>query len=68
MTTLSPYDNMSPVTQAAYRARAAAADIAPLPRSAKDDTLLAIADALEVRTSEIVAANAEDVARARAAA
>ena len=67
MTTLSPYDNMSPVTQAAYRARAAAAEIAPLPRSAKDDTLLAIADALEVRTSEIVAANAEDVARARAA-
>jgi glutamate-5-semialdehyde dehydrogenase len=67
MTSLSPYDNLSPVAQAAYRARAAAADLAPLPRSAKDDALLAIADALEVRTSEIVAANAEDIARAREA-
>ncbi|WP_267245096.1 glutamate-5-semialdehyde dehydrogenase [Streptomyces sp. PR69] len=64
---VSPYDNMSPVAQAAYRARAAAADLAPLPRSAKDDALLAIADALEVRTSEIVTANAEDIARAREA-
>ncbi|MDX3849355.1 glutamate-5-semialdehyde dehydrogenase [Streptomyces sp. AK02-01A] len=67
MTSLSPYDNLSPVTRAAYRSRAAAADIAPLPRAAKDDALLAIADALEVRTHEIVTANAEDVARARAA-
>ncbi|MBK3547992.1 glutamate-5-semialdehyde dehydrogenase [Streptomyces sp. MBT60] len=67
MTTLSPYDNLSPVTQAAYRARAAAADIAPLPRAAKDDALLAIADALEVRTAEIVEANAKDVERAREA-
>ncbi|MEE1753466.1 glutamate-5-semialdehyde dehydrogenase [Streptomyces sp. SP18CS02] len=64
---VTPYDDMSPVTQAAYRARAAAADIAPLPRAAKDDALLAIADALEVRTNEIVTANAEDVARAREA-
>lgn len=67
MTTLSPYDNMSPVAQTAYRARAAAADIAPLPRAAKDDALLAIADALEVRTAEIVEANAQDVERAREA-
>jgi glutamate-5-semialdehyde dehydrogenase len=52
MTTLSPYDSMSPVTRAAYRAKAAAADLAPLPRADKDDALLAIADALEVRTSE----------------
>lgn len=65
MTSLSPYDNLSPVARAAYRSRAAAADIAPLPRAAKDDALLAIADALEVRTHEIVTANAEDVARAR---
>ncbi|MET7284587.1 glutamate-5-semialdehyde dehydrogenase [Streptomyces sp. NPDC005573] len=65
MTTLSPYDSMSPVTQAAYRAKAAAATIAPLPRAVKDDVLLAIADALEVRTGEILEANAEDVARAR---
>ena len=67
MTSLSPYAAMSPVAQAAYRARAAAADLAPLPRAAKDDALLAIADALEVRTSEIVEANAEDVAKAREA-
>ncbi|NDZ81313.1 glutamate-5-semialdehyde dehydrogenase [Streptomyces sp. SID10853] len=67
MTSLSPLSDQSPVIQAAYRSRAAAADLAPLPRSAKDDALLAIADALEVRTSEIVEANAEDVAKARAA-
>ncbi|QXE36860.1 glutamate-5-semialdehyde dehydrogenase [Streptomyces sp. GMY02] len=67
MTSLSPYDNLSPVTRAAYRSRAAAADLAPLPRAAKDDALLAIADALEVRTHEIVTANAEDVGRAREA-
>ncbi|MEU1373211.1 glutamate-5-semialdehyde dehydrogenase [Streptomyces triculaminicus] len=57
----------SPVLRAAYRARAAAAELAPLPRSAKDEALLAIADALEVRTREILDANAEDVAKARAA-
>jgi glutamate-5-semialdehyde dehydrogenase len=57
----------SPVMLAAYRARAAAADLAPVPRAAKDDALQAIADALIVRTQEIVAANAEDVARAREA-
>ncbi|MGW2600536.1 MULTISPECIES: glutamate-5-semialdehyde dehydrogenase [Streptomyces] len=57
----------SPVLRAAYRARAAAAELAPLPRSVKDEALLAVADALEVRTKEIVEANAEDVAKARAA-
>ncbi len=67
MTSLSPYDNLSPVARAAYRSRAAAADLAPLPRAAKDDALLAIADALEVRTHEIVTANAEDFGRAREA-
>ncbi|MBQ0849081.1 glutamate-5-semialdehyde dehydrogenase [Streptomyces sp. NPDC057621] len=67
MTTLSPYDSMSPVTQAAYRAKGAAADLAPLPRAEKDDALLAIADALEVRTSDVVEANAKDIERARAA-
>ncbi|MFD8010129.1 glutamate-5-semialdehyde dehydrogenase [Streptomyces sp. NPDC058955] len=67
MTSLTPLDNLSPVTRAAYRARGAAAQIAPLPRSAKDDALLAIADALEVRTAEIVEANAEDIAKAREA-
>ncbi|MEV5610271.1 glutamate-5-semialdehyde dehydrogenase [Streptomyces sp. NPDC052225] len=64
---LNPYDSLTPVTQAAYRARAAANDLAPLPRAEKDDALAAIADALEVRTSEIVEANAKDIARAREA-
>ena len=57
----------SPVLQAAYRAKAAATELAPLARTPKDEALLAIADALVVRTREIVEANAEDVARARAA-
>ncbi|QKW10727.1 glutamate-5-semialdehyde dehydrogenase [Streptomyces sp. NA04227] len=67
MPPVSPYDNMTPVVEAAYRARSAAADIAPLPRAAKDDALLAVADALEVRTREIVEANAKDIAAAREA-
>ncbi|MGW5862190.1 glutamate-5-semialdehyde dehydrogenase [Streptomyces sp. NPDC055239] len=62
-----PYDNLTPVAQAAYRARGAAATLAPLPRAAKDDALLAIADALEVRTAEIIEANGKDTARAREA-
>lgn len=57
----------SPVLQAARRARTAAAELAPLPRAAKDEALLAIADALQARTKEIVEANARDVERARAA-
>ncbi|MGW2865322.1 glutamate-5-semialdehyde dehydrogenase [Streptomyces sp. NPDC001205] len=61
----TPSDDMSPVTRTAHRARAAAAEIAPLPRAAKDEALLAIADALEARTAEIVEANAVDVAKAR---
>ncbi|MEU5581281.1 glutamate-5-semialdehyde dehydrogenase [Streptomyces huasconensis] len=64
---VSPYDNLSPVAQAAYRARGASATLAPLPRAPKDDALLAIADALEVRTAEIVDANAKDIERAREA-
>ncbi|MCP3817686.1 glutamate-5-semialdehyde dehydrogenase [Streptomyces sp. A3M-1-3] len=67
MTSLTPADDQSPVIQAAHRARAASAEIAPLPRSAKDAALLAIADALEARTDEIVEANAVDVTRAREA-
>ncbi|AYG82921.1 Gamma-glutamyl phosphate reductase [Streptomyces hundungensis] len=61
------HDDMSPVTRTAHRARAAAAEIAPLPRAVKDEVLLAIADALEARTAEIVEANALDVAKAREA-
>ncbi|MGW1026919.1 glutamate-5-semialdehyde dehydrogenase [Streptomyces sp. NPDC002577] len=67
MTSLLPYDNLSPVTRAAYQARAAAERLAPLPRATKDDALLAIADALEVRAAEIVEANAKDIAKAREA-
>ncbi|QMU68160.1 glutamate-5-semialdehyde dehydrogenase [Streptacidiphilus sp. P02-A3a] len=62
-----PAPPQSPVLLAARRARAAAAELAPLPRASKDAALLAIADALVARTEEIVAANAEDVARAEAA-
>jgi glutamate-5-semialdehyde dehydrogenase len=57
----------SPVLRAAYRARGAAAELAPLPRGAKDDALLAVADALEVRAREITEANETDTARAREA-
>ncbi len=57
----------SPVLAVARRAKTAAATLAPLPRTARDAALLAIADALLTRADEIVAANAEDIARARAA-
>ncbi|MFJ6940979.1 glutamate-5-semialdehyde dehydrogenase [Streptomyces sp. NPDC101132] len=59
--------SLSPVLATATRARTAAAEIAPLPRSAKDTALHAIADALEARTAEIVEANAVDIAKAREA-
>jgi glutamate-5-semialdehyde dehydrogenase len=55
------------VLAAARRARAAAVDLATLPRAAKDAALLAAADALEGATARVLDANAEDVARARAA-
>ncbi|MER0445571.1 glutamate-5-semialdehyde dehydrogenase [Streptomyces sp. Edi4] len=60
-------DDVSPVTRTAQQARAAAAEIAPLPRAVKDAVLHAIADALEARAAEIVEANAVDVAKAREA-
>ncbi|GAA3966984.1 glutamate-5-semialdehyde dehydrogenase [Thermobifida alba] len=53
------------VREVAERARDAAADLAPLSRDAKDEALTAVADALGERAEEIVAANAEDVSRAR---
>ncbi|MEU1625112.1 glutamate-5-semialdehyde dehydrogenase [Streptomyces sp. NPDC020096] len=56
----------SPVLDTARRAKAAAAVLAPLPRTVRDGALLVVADALRARTDEIVAANAEDVAKARA--
>jgi glutamate-5-semialdehyde dehydrogenase len=56
------------VLSVARRARAAAAELAPLTRQTKDDALLAMADALEASVERIVAVNAADLDRARAAA
>ncbi|MFC9230432.1 glutamate-5-semialdehyde dehydrogenase [Streptomyces decoyicus] len=63
----SSASHSSPVLETARRAREAAAVLAPLPRTARDAALLAIADALVAQTGTIVAANAEDTAKARAA-
>src|SRR3954471_19902777 len=60
-------DIVDEVRAVAERARAAAAALAPLPRSAKDRALLAMADALEAETDRILAANAEDVTAGREA-
>ncbi|MEV6152243.1 glutamate-5-semialdehyde dehydrogenase [Nonomuraea sp. NPDC052129] len=49
----------------ARAAREAAAELAPLPRAPKDRALRAVADALVAHTTEIVEANAKDVAQAR---
>ncbi|MET9342515.1 glutamate-5-semialdehyde dehydrogenase [Nonomuraea sp. NPDC003804] len=51
----------------AHAAREAAAELAPLPRAAKDRALRAIADALVEHRAEIIEANAADVAKAREA-
>ncbi len=56
----------SSVTDVARRAKAAAAVLAPQPRTVRDGALLAVADALQARAGEIIAANAEDIAKARA--
>ena len=56
---------MSEVLEACRRARTAAAGLAPLSRAVKDAALLAMADALEARSAEVLTANAEDVAAAR---
>ncbi|MFP8906074.1 glutamate-5-semialdehyde dehydrogenase [Streptomyces atacamensis] len=64
---MSSASQTSPVIDTARRAKEAAAALAPLPRTARDGALLAIADALVARTGEIVEANAADVDRARAA-
>lgn len=49
----------------AHAAREAAAELAPLPRAAKDRALRAIADALVEHGKEIIEANAVDVDKAR---
>lgn len=51
------------VLATAQRARVAAAGLAPLPRAAKDQALLAMADALVTNTAAVLVANARDVAR-----
>jgi glutamate-5-semialdehyde dehydrogenase len=57
----------SEVIRTARRAREAAADLAVRTRAEKDRTLHALADALLAETPRILAANAEDTARAREA-
>ena len=52
------------VNNVARRARAAAAELAVLTRAAKDAALNAMADALQEQAAEILAGNADDVARA----
>lgn len=58
-------DERSAVRATAERARDAAVILRTLTRDQKDAALMAMADALEAATDDIVAANAEDVARAR---
>ncbi|NUT32932.1 MAG: glutamate-5-semialdehyde dehydrogenase [Hamadaea sp.] len=53
------------VTEMAQRARVAARTLATATRAVKDDALVAMADALVARTTEIVEANGLDVAAAR---
>ncbi|GAA1804412.1 glutamate-5-semialdehyde dehydrogenase [Luedemannella flava] len=55
------------VQEQGQRARKAATVLATASRATKDAALTAMADALITRTPEIVEANADDVARARAA-
>ena len=52
------------VNDVARRARAAAAELAVLTRAVKDAALNAMADALQEQAAEILAGNADDVARA----
>jgi len=58
--------SMVDVVELATRARAAAIETALLTRAAKDLALHAMADALDARCAEVLAANAADVERARA--
>ena len=57
---------MTEVLEAARRARDAAVELRTLTRDQKDAALLAMADALDGATPQLVDANAGDVARARA--
>ncbi len=55
----------SDVVEVARRAKVAAAQLALLPRTVKDGALSAMADALEASQDDVLAANAQDVERAR---
>ena len=57
---------MSDIVELATRARAASTETAQLTRSVKDAALRAMADALDERVAEVLAANSADVDRARA--
>jgi len=57
---------MSEIVELATRARVAATETAQLTRAVKDSALRAMADALEQRSAEVLAANARDIERARA--
>ena len=59
-------DLAAPVLDAARRAREAAVNLAVRPRADKDAALLAMAQALSDAAGTVLAANAEDVARAEA--
>ncbi len=61
-----PVTGQAEVHDAARRARGAARALATMPRAAKDTALRAMADALQDRAGEVLAANARDVERARA--
>jgi glutamate-5-semialdehyde dehydrogenase len=60
-------DLAAPVLDVVRRARNAATDLAVRTRADKDAALLAMAQALEDRTAEVLSANQDDVARAEAA-
>jgi glutamate-5-semialdehyde dehydrogenase len=64
---LTAQDEREDVLGAARRAKEAAAELAPLPRAAKDRALAAMADALDAHADVVLAANASDVAAAREA-
>ncbi|RKS73852.1 glutamate-5-semialdehyde dehydrogenase [Motilibacter peucedani] len=63
---MTAVDERTDVLEAARRAKEASVALAPLARAPKDAALHAMADALEARLDEILAANADDVARAQA--
>ena len=58
---------MNDVTELAGRARVASRDLALATRAAKDEALLAMADALVARADDVLVANADDVRRAEEA-